>query len=81
MKNDREVIRFVCIVSKKVDKRATVRNAIKRIAHDVMQRNISNIVPVDLIMIGKSREIMVQKDSASRRIYDVLSGQGLIYPQ
>lgn len=78
MKNDFEALRFACIISKKVDKRATVRNAIKRIAHDVIQKNTPAIVVVDIILIAKSREIMLQKDLASRRIYDALFGQNLI---
>jgi ribonuclease P protein component len=75
--NRDHVIRFACIVSTKVDKRSTVRHAIKRIVHDVIQEHVSSMAPVDLVFIAKSIKL-TEFPAAQVHIIEELKRQDLL---
>lgn len=73
-KNQKTESRFGFIVSKKVDKRSSVRNKIKRSLRDLVQENIKSITNnTDILFIVKKNTDDI-KGSAG----DLLKKQGLI---
>lgn len=52
--NNKEISRFAFIVSKRVDKRATQRNKIKRVLRRMVEERIAKIRPgLDFLLIAK----------------------------
>lgn len=68
-RNALKVSRFGIIVSKKIDKRATARNKIKRRMRFCLERNFKNIVPgFDLLFIAKKHALGKTTDEICKNI-------------
>ncbi|MBQ2695059.1 ribonuclease P protein component [Candidatus Saccharibacteria bacterium] len=58
VENTRRFTRFAVVVSRKVDKRATVRNTIRRRVYEVLRKNMEYIPKsVDYVFVVYSRDI------------------------
>ena len=68
-RNDLKVSRFGIIVSRKIDKRATARNRIKRRIRFCLDKNFKNIVPgFDLLFIAKKYALGKTTDEICKNI-------------
>lgn len=57
-KNDLPISRFGFIIGKKISKKSTIRNTIKRKLREIIRKKINNIKPGFDIMIGAKTEIL-----------------------
>jgi len=66
--NGLRVSRFGFVVSKKVDKRAVVRNKIKRILRSFVQENLKNIRPgFDFLFVSK--KVIEKKELKTEEVF------------
>jgi len=57
-KNDLPISRFGFIIGKKISKKATIRNKIKRRLREIIRKNINNIKPGFDIVVGAKTEVL-----------------------
>ena len=68
-KNNLEISRFAFVVSKKIDKRATVRNSLKRKVRSVIEEMFDNIKGgFDFVFFPKQTAIKVTRDQIQEEI-------------
>ncbi len=78
-KNDQSLNRFAFIVSKKIDKRAVVRNLLKRRLRSCIEEIFDNIKKgYDFVFYPKSLLIKAKKEDAAREIDKILRNEKLI---
>jgi len=73
--NEKDVSRFTFIVSTKIDKRATVRNRVRRL----MSESIRLLLPVmtkhiDCIMIARRELVGLSQKEVGKKVTEVLKG-------
>jgi len=64
--------RFGLIVSKKIDKRAVVRNRTKRILRMVAEELLEDLIDKDVVIIAKKSLIFTEKEMAAKELRSVL---------
>ena len=77
-KEDARVAKFGFIVSKKIDKRATVRNKIKRMFQKAVQENIEKILPFTFLIIAKERCVKETEESLSKTLSFIFTKENLL---
>lgn len=77
-KRENGLSKFGFIVSKKIDKRATVRNEVKRKLKKVVRENLDNIVDGTFLLIAKEKSIDEEKDKLSEVFRDILKKENLL---
>lgn len=77
-KREHGLSKFGFIVSKKIDKRATVRNEVKRKLKKVVRENLDNIVDGTFLLIAKEKSIEEVKDKLSEVFRDILKKENLL---
>jgi len=78
-KNGLSVNRFGIVVSKKIDKRAVVRNRIKRIFRETLSELNKNMVPGhDILLIAKKEVLAKIKEENALAIKSALENVGII---
>jgi ribonuclease P protein component len=71
--------RFAFAVSKKVDKRAVIRNRVRRKVRGCIEKNILNIKPgYNFIFIIKKEAIDAKEDDICQSIYKELDKKGFL---
>lgn len=66
--------RFAFIISTKVDKRATVRNRMRRVLSESVRHQMSSLpIPLDGIFIGSKSLIGLSQAQVEERVVDVFS--------
>lgn len=69
-----QLSRFACIVSIKVDKRAVVRNRIKRLLRESTYHILPSLVSsVDCVVIAKRQLLTISQKEIESRLYEVLT--------
>lgn len=78
--NNLEVSRFGIVVSKKIDKRAVVRNRLKRLFRDALSDLMKSIVPGhDILIIVKKEALRKNKKENLLEIRRVLGKAGVVW--
>ena len=77
--NNLDISRFGFVVSKKVDKRATARNKIKRIFRSCIEQNIERIKPgFDFLFIVKKESLSEESKNICSSVIEVLIKERLL---
>ena len=75
--NSKHLSRFAFIVSTKIDKRAVVRNRIRRLMSESVRHHFGDIVPgVDGVMIGSKSLIGLTQTQVEAIVLDLLQQAG-----
>jgi ribonuclease P protein component len=78
-KNNSDEKKFGFIVSKKVDKRAVIRNRAKRVVRSCIEELLSQIHPgYTLLFILKSQSVNAERDDVFKTIQILLQKQGIL---
>jgi len=70
-KNNLENSRFGFVISKKVDKRAVVRNLLKRKFRSIIEKNWKNLSGWDVLFVFKKDALSVEKDKMEEEVNKV----------
>ena len=77
-RNGLSVNRFGIVVSKKIDKRAVIRNKIKRIFREALSELNKNLVPGhDILLIAKKEVLAKTKEENTLAIKSALGNSGI----
>lgn len=71
-KNDLPISRFGFIIGKKISKKSTIRNTIKRKLREIIRKKINNIKPGFDIVIGAKTEVLEKTYQEIEREVDCL---------
>ena len=71
--NNDNKARFGFIVSKKIDKRAVVRNKTKRVLRDAAKTLIDNVLGKDIIIIAKKDLSFKEKEEVKKELGNILN--------
>lgn len=71
-KEDAGIAKFGFIVSKKIDKRATVRNKIRRKFQEVVRENIESVLPYTYLIVSKEKSKEESKENLSKIFKTIL---------
>lgn len=77
-KEEAGVAKFGFIVSKKIDKRAVVRNKIKRVLQEAVRENLERIYPYTFLIIAKKEIINESFEKIENTMSEVLKKEKLI---
>lgn len=78
-KNSLSRSRFGFIVSKKIDKRATVRNSLKRKMRSCLEENFKLIKPgYDMLFVIKKKALEKSREEVCQEVTKILSGRKII---
>jgi ribonuclease P protein component len=71
--NNTDKARFGFVVSKKIDKRAVVRNKTKRVLRDAAKTLIDNVLGKDIIIIAKKNLSFKEKEEVKKELGNILN--------
>jgi ribonuclease P protein component len=71
--NKEEKARFGFIVSKKIDKRAVVRNKTKRVLREAVKIFIDKLLGKDIIIIARKKLSFKEKDEVVKELGNILN--------
>lgn len=71
-KGDVGIAKFGFIVSKKIDKRATVRNKVRRKLQEIVRENIESVLPYTYLIISKEKSIEESRGNLSKIFKTIL---------
>lgn len=78
-KNKLPFNRFAVVVAKKIDKRATVRNKIKRLVRSILQELYGSMITgLDLIFIGKKNILKTTSVQIKKNMENLLKKEGFL---
>lgn len=77
-KKENGLSKFGFIVSKKIDKRATVRNEVKRKLKKIVKENIDNIVDGTFLLIATEKSIEEEIERLSEVFREILKKENLL---
>lgn len=75
--NNLEIPRFGFIISKKIDKRAVVRNKLKRVFCQAVQQNLAQFKPGDYLFLVKRSALGADPDHLSQLLIELEQFQRL----
>jgi ribonuclease P protein component len=72
--NKLTLVRFGLIVSKKIDKRAVIRNRLKRVFREVIRKNLDKFKPGDYLFLVKRSALGIDSKHLGDEICKLLTG-------
>jgi ribonuclease P protein component len=70
--NNDNAVRFGFIVSKKIDKRAVVRNQTKRVLRSAVEKFITSLAGKDIVIIAKKNLLPKEKEEVVEELSKIL---------
>jgi ribonuclease P protein component len=71
--NNENKARFGFIVSKKIDKRAVIRNQTKRVLRNAVESFINNATGKDIIIVAKKNLLPKEKEEVVKELGNILN--------
>jgi ribonuclease P protein component len=77
-KREDGISKFGFIVSKKIDKRATVRNKVKRKLNKIVRENLDEIIDGTFLLIAREKSVNEETDKLLEAFREVLKKEKLL---
>ncbi len=77
-REEEALARFGFVVSKKIDKRAVIRNKVKRKLQQAVRESLGNVLPYTFLIIAKRESIQEESKKISEALKEILIKENII---